>query len=222
MYVYLLNTRLERIFKWEDVDFCGVPNFLLNPPEDTHTASAPHCILKTAAPDPANAWIVYGVTFEAAFCSVIPGLTSRQREMCRMSPDAMVAVGDGIRLATNECRYQFRHHRWNCTGIENPSSFGHVVIVDEERWTVCVEDMYGAKQMNPSRQEKTKKCKRKNPEATLPIESENGPFFLAPSQKREQEVVLNAEENTEDELENYENECAGCKEGYRVTKRRLD
>ncbi|KAJ8941861.1 hypothetical protein NQ318_007261 [Aromia moschata] len=74
--------------------------------------------------------IVYGVTFEAAFCTIIPGLTSRQREMCRTSPDAMVAVGDGIRLATNECRYQFRHQRWNCTGIENPSSFGHVVIVD--------------------------------------------------------------------------------------------
>lgn len=73
--------------------------------------------------------MVYTVTLEAAFCSLIPGLTSRQREMCRTSPDAMVAVGDGIRLATNECRYQFRHHRWNCTGIENPSSFGHVVIV---------------------------------------------------------------------------------------------
>ncbi|RZC35235.1 wnt domain containing protein [Asbolus verrucosus] len=49
--------------------------------------------------------------------------------MCRSSPDAMVAVGDGIRLATTECKYQFRHHRWNCTGIDNPASFGHVVIV---------------------------------------------------------------------------------------------
>lgn len=63
------------------------------------------------------------------FCTRIPGLTSRQREMCRSSPDAMVAVGDGIRLATTECKYQFRHHRWNCTGIDNPASFGHVVIV---------------------------------------------------------------------------------------------
>lgn len=65
------------------------------------------------------------------FCSRIPGLTSRQREMCKAYPDAMVAVGDGIRLATNECRYQFRHNRWNCSGIENPTSFGHVVIVGE-------------------------------------------------------------------------------------------
>ncbi|KAK9891120.1 hypothetical protein WA026_013439 [Henosepilachna vigintioctopunctata] len=64
------------------------------------------------------------------FCSRIPGLTHRQREMCKAFPDAMVAVGDGIRLATNECRYQFRHNRWNCSGIENPTSFGHVVIVE--------------------------------------------------------------------------------------------
>ncbi|XP_050305895.1 protein Wnt-7b isoform X2 [Anthonomus grandis grandis] len=75
--------------------------------------------------------IVYGVFNLGAevFCSRIPGLTPRQREMCRQSPDAMVAVGDGIRMATDECKYQFRHQRWNCSGIENPSSFGHVVIV---------------------------------------------------------------------------------------------
>ncbi|XP_056630942.1 protein Wnt-7b isoform X1 [Diorhabda sublineata] len=62
-------------------------------------------------------------------CTNSPGLIHRQRDMCRASPDAMVAVGDGIRMATNECKYQFRQHRWNCTGIESPSSFGHVVIV---------------------------------------------------------------------------------------------
>lgn len=75
--------------------------------------------------------VVFGVLSLGAeiFCSRIPGLTSRQREMCKAFPDAMVAVGDGIRLATNECRYQFRHNRWNCSGIENPTSFGHVVIV---------------------------------------------------------------------------------------------
>ncbi|XP_066245951.1 protein Wnt-2-like isoform X1 [Euwallacea similis] len=75
--------------------------------------------------------IVYGVFNLGAevFCSRIPGLTARQRDMCRSSPDAMVAIGDGIRMATDECKHQFRHHRWNCSGIENPSSFGHVVIV---------------------------------------------------------------------------------------------
>uniref|UniRef100_A0AAR5PB22 Protein Wnt n=1 Tax=Dendroctonus ponderosae TaxID=77166 RepID=A0AAR5PB22_DENPD len=76
--------------------------------------------------------IVYGafnLGVEEIFCSRIPGLTTRQREMCKSSPDAMVAIGDGIRMATDECKYQFRHQRWNCSGIENPSAFGHVVIV---------------------------------------------------------------------------------------------
>ncbi|XP_019868335.1 protein Wnt-2 isoform X2 [Aethina tumida] len=76
-------------------------------------------------------WVIFCVVNLGAevFCSRLPGLTAKQRDMCKTSPDAMVAVGDGIRLATEECRYQFRHHRWNCTNIENPQSFGYVVIV---------------------------------------------------------------------------------------------
>ncbi|XP_065166957.1 LOW QUALITY PROTEIN: protein Wnt-7b-like [Atheta coriaria] len=62
-------------------------------------------------------------------CARVSGLTAKQREMCRTDPDAMVAIGDGVRLARQECRYQFRHQRWNCTAIGNPESFGHVVVV---------------------------------------------------------------------------------------------
>lgn len=61
--------------------------------------------------------------------------------MCRSQPDAMVAVGDGIRLATNECQYQFKHHRWNCTAISNPTSFGHVVIVGKSKLKVNVKEL---------------------------------------------------------------------------------
>lgn len=71
-------------------------------------------------------------------CTNSPGLIQKQRDMCRQAPDAMVAVGDGIRLATGECQYQFRHHRWNCTGIENPSSFGHVVVIGESSYSFTV------------------------------------------------------------------------------------
>lgn len=62
-------------------------------------------------------------------CGRVPGLTPRQRDMCRAAPDAMVAVGDGVRLATAECTYQFRNHRWNCSHIASNNSFGHVVVV---------------------------------------------------------------------------------------------
>ncbi|CAH0391845.1 unnamed protein product [Bemisia tabaci] len=55
--------------------------------------------------------------------------------MCRDAPDAMVAVGDGIRLGTQECQYQFRGHRWNCTAIGGQSAFGHVVVVGKPLYT---------------------------------------------------------------------------------------
>ena len=64
-------------------------------------------------------------------CGRIPGLTSQQRDMCRTSPDAMVAVGDGVRLGIVECQEQFRHRRWNCSAIGSGSVFGHVVVVGE-------------------------------------------------------------------------------------------
>jgi hypothetical protein len=64
-------------------------------------------------------------------CGRIPGLTSRQRDLCRQAPDAIAAVGDGARLGTLECRHQFRHHRWNCSAIGSDAVFGHVVVVGE-------------------------------------------------------------------------------------------
>ncbi|KAJ8873265.1 hypothetical protein PR048_026899 [Dryococelus australis] len=64
-------------------------------------------------------------------CARIPGLTARQRDMCRAAPDAMVATGDGVRLALHECHFQFRHRRWNCSAIGSHHAFGHVVIVGE-------------------------------------------------------------------------------------------
>lgn len=79
-------------------------------------------------------------------CARVSGLTAKQREMCRTDPDAMVAIGDGVRLARQECRYQFRHQRWNCTAIGNPESFGHVVVVGKffstnKRYNkICWED----------------------------------------------------------------------------------
>ncbi|XP_039749130.1 protein Wnt-7b-like isoform X3 [Pararge aegeria] len=46
-------------------------------------------------------------------CARVAGLTDKQRAMCRASPAAIAAVGDGL--------------RWNCTGIGNGNDFGHVM-----------------------------------------------------------------------------------------------
>jgi len=50
-------------------------------------------------------------------CNRIPGLAPRQRTLCQGHPDAMVAAGEGAKLALTECRHQFRNHRWNCSVV---------------------------------------------------------------------------------------------------------
>ncbi|XP_787051.3 protein Wnt-7b [Strongylocentrotus purpuratus] len=48
-------------------------------------------------------------------CNRIPGLAPRQRAICQRRPDAIVAIGEGAQKAVQECRFQFRNGRWNCT-----------------------------------------------------------------------------------------------------------
>ncbi|XP_072027500.1 protein Wnt-7b-like isoform X3 [Amphiura filiformis] len=48
-------------------------------------------------------------------CSKIPGLTPRQRAICQSRPDAIIAIGEGAERGIQECRFQFRNGRWNCT-----------------------------------------------------------------------------------------------------------
>ncbi|KAF0767703.1 protein Wnt-2 isoform X2 [Aphis craccivora] len=61
-------------------------------------------------------------------CNKIVGLTAGQRRICAAAPDAMAAVGHGIRMAKQECQQQFSTHRWNCTGPSKGNPFGHLQI----------------------------------------------------------------------------------------------
>ncbi|KAJ0172009.1 hypothetical protein K1T71_012772 [Dendrolimus kikuchii] len=60
-------------------------------------------------------------------CAKAPGLTDKQRAMCRASPPAIAAIGDGLRMAYAECRAQLSGRRWNCTGVGDGNHFGHVM-----------------------------------------------------------------------------------------------
>ena len=59
-------------------------------------------------------------------CNKIPGLAPRQRAICRSRPVAIAVIGGGARLGLNECQYQFRNSRWNCTmASKYDSMFGY-------------------------------------------------------------------------------------------------
>lgn len=62
-------------------------------------------------------------------CARIPGLTLQQKQLCTESPDALIALGEGHQLGAQECQYQFRGHRWNCTKVWKKDVFGHVMFV---------------------------------------------------------------------------------------------
>uniref|UniRef100_A0A1I7WE71 Protein Wnt n=1 Tax=Heterorhabditis bacteriophora TaxID=37862 RepID=A0A1I7WE71_HETBA len=46
-------------------------------------------------------------------CAMVPGLSSRQKELCTRYPEAMKYLG--LRIAINECQQAFRNQIWNCT-----------------------------------------------------------------------------------------------------------
>ncbi|KAL9973259.1 hypothetical protein ACROYT_G019687 [Oculina patagonica] len=58
----------------------------------------------------------------------IAGLVNFQRQLCRENPDVMVSIGKGAKLGVEECQYQLKDQRWNCSTVQQDVSvFGKVM-----------------------------------------------------------------------------------------------
>uniref|UniRef100_F6PG57 Protein Wnt n=1 Tax=Monodelphis domestica TaxID=13616 RepID=F6PG57_MONDO len=57
-------------------------------------------------------------------CNKIPGLAPRQRAICQSRPDAIIVIGEGSQMGINECQFQFRNGRWNCSALGERTVFG--------------------------------------------------------------------------------------------------
>ncbi|XP_060621978.1 protein Wnt-7a isoform X1 [Anolis sagrei] len=57
-------------------------------------------------------------------CNKIPGLAPRQRAICQSRPDAIIVIGEGSQMGLNECQFQFRNGRWNCSALGERTVFG--------------------------------------------------------------------------------------------------
>ncbi|KAM9578384.1 protein Wnt-7b isoform 1-T1 [Guaruba guarouba] len=62
-------------------------------------------------------------------CNKIPGLAPRQRAICQSRPDAIIVIGEGAQMGINECQYQFRYGRWNCSALGEKTVFGQELRV---------------------------------------------------------------------------------------------
>lgn len=59
-----------------------------------------------------------------AICAALPGLVSRQIQVCQAHPNTIHSVSDGARKGIQQCQYQFRNERWNCTTKDDQNVFG--------------------------------------------------------------------------------------------------
>ncbi|XP_046985609.1 protein Wnt-16-like isoform X2 [Schistocerca americana] len=68
------------------------------------------------------------LTEARALCSSLPGLVQQQVAECVDKPGAIHSVSDGARRGIQECQYQFRNERWNCTTKNDEQSvFGNIL-----------------------------------------------------------------------------------------------
>ena len=64
-------------------------------------------------------------------CEKLRFLTQHQRKICQNYLDFMEAVREGAKEALEECRFQFRNRRWNCTLFDSKDLFGGLLKTGE-------------------------------------------------------------------------------------------
>ncbi|CAG0880916.1 unnamed protein product [Cyprideis torosa] len=67
------------------------------------------------------------LTASQTLCTDIPGLSKGQRRICELYQDHMSHVGLGARQGIEECQYQFKNQRWNCSTVEDPTVLGPII-----------------------------------------------------------------------------------------------
>lgn len=72
-----------------------------------------------------------GSISEEETCEKLKGLIQRQVQMCKRNLEVMDSVRRGAQLAIEECQYQFRNRRWNCSTLDTLPVFGKVVTQGE-------------------------------------------------------------------------------------------
>ncbi|XP_017865488.1 PREDICTED: protein Wnt-5 [Drosophila arizonae] len=79
--------------------------------QDNDTTPAPPAYSETIDLNPDN-------------CYTVDGLTYGQKKLCALHTSVMPAISRGARAAIQECQFQFKNRRWNCSTTEDVSVFG--------------------------------------------------------------------------------------------------
>ena len=61
-------------------------------------------------------------------CDRLKGLTKRQREICRGNVDVVAVAKTGTGNVVEECQFQFRNRRWNCSTLNTAMVYGKTLF----------------------------------------------------------------------------------------------
>lgn len=61
-------------------------------------------------------------------CSKLKGLSKGQGQLCHLYKDHIPHIGKGAREGIEECQWQFKDSRWNCTTVDDSSVFGPILV----------------------------------------------------------------------------------------------
>lgn len=76
-------------------------------------------------------WSSSRTPVQEPFCSSLLFLTAEQRSYCQTNPKIFTIINRSLRLAIEECQYQFRNQRWNCSIFNQSDVFGKLVLRSE-------------------------------------------------------------------------------------------
>nr|O15978.1 RecName: Full=Protein Wnt-5; Flags: Precursor [Halocynthia roretzi]BAA21878.1 Wnt [Halocynthia roretzi] len=75
---------------------------------------------------------LFGETNTSVHCDEIRGLSRNQRSLCRTYNDHMYYVESGSKQGVEECQWQFRGQRWNCSLASNASPDKIIAVGSKE------------------------------------------------------------------------------------------
>ena len=74
-------------------------------------------------------------------CLTIPSLNAQQKALCRQLPKAMNVLVNATLAYTDECNWQFRKDRWNCS-VGGIPIFASKIAFNSELMTAIVRVLY--------------------------------------------------------------------------------
>ncbi|NWU06888.1 WNT2 protein, partial [Cephalopterus ornatus] len=106
--------------------------------------SLPLVLIWATPPVTSSWWYMGAVGSSRVMCDNVPGLVSRQRQLCRRHPEAMLSIGRGVAAWTAECQHQFRRHRWDCNALERGQRLLGRVLLRSSRESAFVHAISSA------------------------------------------------------------------------------